>query len=120
MFVLPTTIAPAARMRRTTSQSAAAGSPTTPVPCVVSSPATSMLSLTAIGTPSSGAASPASEALLRGVRASSCARSARTTLNALKDGRPGAAMRSRVQLGELGGEERAPERRSSAWRAAPA
>ena len=32
-----------------------AGSSTSPVPCVVSSPATSMLSLTAIGTPSSGA-----------------------------------------------------------------
>ena len=40
---------------------------TTPVPCVVSSPATSMLSLTAIGTPSSGAASPRAQAGLRGV-----------------------------------------------------
>ena len=55
MFVMPRITAPAARSRLTASQSARAGSPTRLVPCVVSSPATARLSLTAIGTPSSGA-----------------------------------------------------------------
>ncbi len=50
-LVLPITIAPAARSRFTISQSSAAGTSTQPVPWVVSSPATSWESLTAIGTP---------------------------------------------------------------------
>ena len=54
-LVLPITIAPAARSRLTSSQSSVAGSSMQPVPWVVSSPATSCESLTAIGTPSSGA-----------------------------------------------------------------
>ena len=53
-FVLPMITAPASRSRRTTSASAAAGASRALVPHAVSSPATSMSSLTAIGTPSSG------------------------------------------------------------------
>ena len=52
-LVLPITIAPAARSRLTISQSSVAGFSTQPVPWVVSSPATSCESLTAIGTPKS-------------------------------------------------------------------
>src|ERR1700722_14918213 len=55
-LVLPITIAPAARRRRTTSESALAGELTTPVPNDVSPPATSASSLIAIGTPSGGGA----------------------------------------------------------------
>ena len=59
MVVLPTITAPAARSRRTTSASAPARSPIAPVPRLVTSPARSISSLTATGTPSSGASSPA-------------------------------------------------------------
>ena len=54
IFVLPITIAPAARSRATTSESSAAGSRHTPVPRLVTCPAMSISSLTAIGTPDSG------------------------------------------------------------------
>ena len=50
-LVLPTTIAPAARSRRTSSLSALAGGSVTAVPKRVGSPATFMSSLTATGTP---------------------------------------------------------------------
>ena len=58
-LVLPMITAPASRSRRTTSASACAGGPCAFVPQAVTSPATSMSSLTAIGTPSSGRDSPA-------------------------------------------------------------
>ena len=61
---MPITIAPAARSRLTISQSSVAGSSTQPVPWVVSSPATSWESLTAIGTPESGASPSEWSALL--------------------------------------------------------
>ena len=58
-FVLPRITAPAARRRRTISASAVArAGRRRPVPWVVSSPATSTLSLTATGTPSSGRSLP--------------------------------------------------------------
>ena len=117
MFVWPTTIAPAARRRRTTSQSAAAGSLTTPVPCVVSSPATSMLSLTAIGTPSSGAARPWRRRACA-ASASASARSARTARKALTAGSR-RAMRSRLSSTSSRAVT-VPERTSSACRAMPA
>ena len=56
--VLPTITAPAERSRRTTSASAVAGPPFASPPSAVRSPATSMSSLIAIGTPSSGRRSP--------------------------------------------------------------
>ena len=59
IVVLPTTTAPAARSRRTTSASSAARSVNAAVPRLVTSPARSISSLTATGTPSSGASSPA-------------------------------------------------------------
>ncbi len=69
--VLPTTTAPAARSRRTSSSSAAAGSVEVAAePCRVGSPATSMLSLIATGTPASGSE-------VRSVRADRAAASAR-------------------------------------------
>ena len=55
IVVLPTMTAPAARSRRTTSASAAARVANAPVPRLVTSPAMSISSLTATGTPSSGA-----------------------------------------------------------------
>ena len=69
IFVLPTTIAPAARSRRTTSASAAAGVTIAPVPRLVISPPISISSLTATGTPMRGRLSPAR------TRASACAAS---------------------------------------------
>jgi len=74
-LVLPMITAPAARRRRTTSASARAGCSWALVPSQVISPARSMLSLTAIGTPSSGRV-PASPPAPR--RASACAASRRT------------------------------------------
>ena len=59
MFVLPITTAPAARRRRTSSESWAAGSVNASVPQRVTSPVTSSTSFTAIGTPRSGRSSPA-------------------------------------------------------------
>src|SRR6478736_4026063 len=58
VLVFPTITAPAARSRRTTSASAAAAATYPLVPKCVGTPATSTSSLTAIGTPSSGACSP--------------------------------------------------------------
>ncbi len=57
--VLPRITAPADRSRRTTSASAAADGPCASLPWPVKSPATSMSSLIATGTPSSGRWSPA-------------------------------------------------------------
>ena len=83
IVVLPTTTAPPARRRRTTSASSAARAVNAPVPRLVTSPARSISSLTATGTPSSGASSPA--ALRSSARsASSRARSAYTAPNAFK------------------------------------
>jgi hypothetical protein len=66
-FVLPTTTAPAARRRRTTSASRSRGVRSdAAVPRAVGTPATSVSSLIATGTPSSGRASPARR------RASAC------------------------------------------------
>ena len=92
-FVLPRITAPAARSRRTTSASALGRLSMALVPQAVSSPGTSVSSLIAIGTPSSGRSSP----LRR--RASACAasaraRSANTTRKALM-ARVVASMRSR-------------------------
>ena len=53
-WVLPITIAPAARSRATTSESTAFGAPNASVPHAVTSPATSASSLIATGTPRSG------------------------------------------------------------------
>ena len=83
--VLPMTIAPAARSRRTTSASRSAGGLSWSTPSPVTSPATSVSSLIATGTPSSGRWSPC----LR--RASACwastrARSAMTTRKAFSVG----------------------------------
>ena len=83
--VLPRITAPALRRRRTTSESARAGSSTAHEPLAVTCPAMSVSSLIASGMPSSGRRSP----LRR--RASACAASARacsskTTRNALSTG----------------------------------
>ena len=60
MLVLPAISAPALRSRSTTPASRRTGLPSNAVvPFDVATPATSMLSFTAIGTPSSGAVSPA-------------------------------------------------------------
>ena len=58
-LVLPRSTAPAARSRRTSSLSRAAGVVNAEVPQAVTSPATSSTSLIASGTPSSGRSSPA-------------------------------------------------------------
>ena len=97
MSVLPITIAPAARIRRTISESAFAGSPYAFVPNVLTSPATSNSSFTAIGTPSRGRSTPppppprSAAALPARSRASAWsasirARSANTTLKAFNAG----------------------------------
>ena len=52
------TMAPAARSRLTTSASSCVGPPCAPVPKAVMSPVTSVSSLMATGTPSSGRSSP--------------------------------------------------------------
>ena len=75
-LVTPTGIAPAARRRRIGSASAVAGGPKLREPRVGVSPARSMSSLTAIGTPASGA-----DRSTWSASASAC--SARTTRNAL-------------------------------------
>ena len=117
-FVLPMITAPAARRRAMNSLSRAAGAPGSAVPQAVGSPATSSVSLTAIGTPSSGRSSPAPR------RASACsgvderplahhaAKGVDLGLEAL-DPRAGRARPARA---------RTPRRRGSvsAWRAAPA
>ena len=58
-LVLPMITAPAARRRRTSSLSCEAGVKLAAVPQVVTSPVTSSVSFTAIGTPSRGLSSPA-------------------------------------------------------------
>ena len=84
-FVLPMITAPASRRRRTTSASAGAGPPWAFVPYAVTSPATSMSSLTAIGTPSSGRSPPAPRRA-SAWSASNRARSPNTTRNAFSCG----------------------------------
>ena len=59
IVVLPTTIAPAARIRLTTSESSGALVTIAPVPRLVISPPMAISSLTAIGTPRSGLVCPA-------------------------------------------------------------
>ena len=60
MLALPAISAPAARRRRTSSASCAGCSPCrAPVPAPLGQPTASMLSFSAIGTPSSGRSSPA-------------------------------------------------------------
>ena len=78
-FVLPTTIAPASRRRRTIGASSAARLRVAAVPKVVTSPATSVSSLTAIGTPRRGPSA-------RPPPASASARSARTIRKAFSAG----------------------------------
>ena len=77
-LVLPMITAPAARSRRTSSASAATVPSLASPPYIVASPATSQSSLIAIGTPSSGLASPAL-ARRSACSASASARSASTT-----------------------------------------
>ncbi len=79
-FVLPRTIAPAARSRRTISPSAVAGSSKPLVPQAVTSPSRSSVSFTAMGTPASGIRLPSPAASLASTSvASARALSARTT-----------------------------------------
>src|SRR5258705_6504784 len=74
--------APAARNRRTTSESAVASGTAPDVPNLVGVPATSTSSFTAIGMPSNGRYCPAAR-LRSASRASARAWSVRTTRNAL-------------------------------------
>ena len=109
---MPTITAPAARSRRTTSLSAVAARVTAAVPWHVGSPAMSTLSLTTTGTPSSGAASPASRrrwAAAASARAA-CARTLRKALSC------GVEALDALQAGldELGGGDASPARRASA------
>ena len=112
-WVLPITIAPASRSRRTISLSAAAGCLITAVPKHVGSPATSWSSLIATGTPYSGRPSRSPSA-----SASARARSAKTTRNALSRGFR-CSMRSRHASTSSRGET-SPAATISAWRATPA
>jgi hypothetical protein len=85
-FDLPTITAPAARIRATIAESAAAGTSQAPVPSMVTSPSRlASSSLSAMGTPCSGPSSP------RAMRssaaaASATARSAKTVRNAFSRG----------------------------------
>ena len=96
--VIPMITAPAARSRRTTSESEAAGVVAIPVPCDVTSPATSKLSFTATGMPSSGACSPAS---MRSCAATGVAHSgnlaARMSTRAPTKGMPSSSSRARCR-----------------------
>ena len=83
--VLAMITAPAARSLRTSSPSAVAGSSKAPVPKPVTTPSTCSTSLTAIGTPSSGACSPP-DRRRSASSASRRARSASTTVNAFSFG----------------------------------
>lgn len=84
VLVLPTITAPAARNRRTASLSSATGGNCPSQPKAVGSPATSVSSLTATGTPSSGLRTPAASSL-SAASASARAASARTSRKALRD-----------------------------------
>lgn len=85
VLVFPTITAPAARSRRTASLSAALGGNAPGQPKAVGSPATSMSSFTASGTPSSGSRSPAARCRSRSA-ASASAASRRTIRNAFSTG----------------------------------
>ncbi len=89
IVVLPITIAPAARSRRTTSPSAATGVELARPPNVVTVPTTSISSLIAIGTPCSG---PTGAPAASRASASASASSASTTENALSS-----ASRARIR-----------------------
>ncbi len=115
--VLPTTIAPASRSRRTISESAATGSGKPSVPRVVCSPARSVESLSAIGTPSSGRSSPPLSRA-SACSASSSARSASTTRNEFSRGSSRSIRSKRSRTNSVG--ETSPARTISACRAAPA
>ena len=117
MSVLPTITAPAAFSRLTTSASSRAGFVKAAVPWLVTSPATSTLSLIATGTPSSGRSSPARTRALAW-SASARAASWRTTLNAFSLG-SSRSIRSRQASSSSRGVT-SPARISSACRAAPA
>ena len=82
---MPTTIAPAARRRCTSSASTGSTVVRALEPIMRTWPATGVSSLTAIGTPSSGRASP-ERARAPAWSASSSARSAKTTRKALSSG----------------------------------
>ena len=84
-FVLPMITAPAARRRATKSLSRSARPPWAAVPMAVVSPATSSVSLTAIGTPSKGRSSPAPRRP-SACPASASARSAMTVRKAFSSG----------------------------------
>jgi phosphoribosyl-ATP pyrophosphohydrolase/phosphoribosyl-AMP cyclohydrolase len=114
---LPITIAPAARSRRTTSASAAAGGGCWRVPISVRSPATCTLSFTATGTPKSGRSPPAPRRL-SACFASASARSPNTTRNAFSAGSRRAIRVRHSSTSSTG--ETSPARTSSAWRAIPA
>ena len=93
-LVLPTITAPAAFSFAATAPSADFGSNSPGQPNAVGSPARSMSSLTAIGTPSSGSRSPAAT-LRSAASASARAASGRTMRNALSVSRE-ASIRSMV------------------------
>lgn len=95
VFVLPTITAPAARSRRTASPSSAAGGKSPAQPNAVGSPATSVSSFTATGTPSSGRRPPAANSR-SAASASASAASAHTIRKAFSTGRP-ASIRARVR-----------------------
>src|SRR5512132_81178 len=98
-LVLPTTIAPARRRRRTTAASepatwsAKAGSPQ-----VVWSPATSKASLTVMGTPCSGPRSPPRAVAWSAAAASRAACSARSSTTAFSPGLAASIQASRVAV----------------------
>ena len=113
----PMMIAPAARSRRTSSQSSLSSGPWAREPHTRGVPATAMSSLTAIGTPSSGRSSPP-RARPPAWSASSSARSANTTRNALRSPSRRSMRSSAVSTSSRG--DTSPLRTSSAWRATPA
>jgi hypothetical protein len=84
-FVFPIGTAPAARRRLTSSEWSAAARSNPPVPNAVTSPSTSLTSLIATGTPSSGASSPSARRR-SALSASDSALSPHTTRNALSRG----------------------------------
>jgi hypothetical protein len=110
VFVFPTTIAPAARSRRTCALSwSAIQSPNAALPCVVGTPSVAeSRSLIPTGTPHRGRGSPG-----RTASASSRARPAHTATKALSSG-----FRSSIAASEASTSSRAeisPERTSPAW-----
>ena len=114
--VLPTTTAPAARSRRTTSPSAPAGVTLARPPKVVTQPATSSSSLTATGTPCSGPRSAAGTASR--ADASARASSSSTAVNALS--RPSWRRIRSTVAATSSRELTCPSRTACAWPVTPA